>query len=42
MTLTQNNARVLIQKMNIPESILNKPFQQLNNTEIQILSAALR
>ncbi len=42
MTLTQNNARFLIQKMNIPESILNKPFQQLSNTEIQILSAALR
>ena len=42
MILTQNEARRSIQKMNIPDSILNKPFQQLNNTEIQILSAALR
>ena len=42
MILTQNEARHLIQKMDIPEDILNKPFQQLNNTEIQTLSAALR
>lgn len=40
--LTQNQARAVIEKMAIPDSILNKPFEQLNNNELQILSKALR
>lgn len=40
--LTQNQARTVIEKMRIPESILNKPFEQLNNNELEILSKALR
>lgn len=40
--LTQNQARAIEQKMGIPDSILDKPFQQLNNSELGILSKALR
>lgn len=40
--LTQNQAREVIEKMGIPDSILDKPFQQLNNSELEILSKALR
>lgn len=40
--LTQNQAREVIAKMGIPESILSKPFEQLNNNELEILSKALR
>lgn len=40
--LTQNQARAIIEKMGIPDSILNKPFQQLNNSELGVLSKALR
>ncbi|RJQ25215.1 hypothetical protein C4577_06185 [Candidatus Parcubacteria bacterium] len=40
--LSQNQARSIIDKMNIPESILSKPFEQLNNNELEILSKALR
>lgn len=40
--LTQNQARVIIEKMGIPDSILDKPFQQLNNNELGILSKALK
>lgn len=40
--LTQNQAREAIEKMGIPESILSKPFEQLNNNELEVLSKALR
>lgn len=40
--VTQNQARSTIEKMDIPESILSKPFEQLNNNELKILSKALR
>lgn len=40
--LTQNQTRSIIDKMDIPESILSKPFEQLNNNELEILSKALR
>ena len=40
--LTQNQARAFIEKMGIPDSVLDKPFQQLNNSELGILSKALR
>lgn len=40
--LTQNQAREVIEKMGIPESILSKPFEQLNNNELEVLSKALR
>jgi len=40
--LTQNKARAIIKKMRIPDSILNKPFEQLNNNELRILSKGLR
>lgn len=40
--LTQNQARARIEKMGIPDSILDKPFQQLDNNELGILSKALR
>jgi 16S rRNA (adenine1518-N6/adenine1519-N6)-dimethyltransferase len=39
--LTQNLARDIIGQMGIPETILNKPFGQLNNNELQVLSKAL-
>jgi 16S rRNA (adenine1518-N6/adenine1519-N6)-dimethyltransferase len=40
--LTQNQARAIIERMGIPDSVLDKPFQQLNNSEMGILSKALR
>jgi len=40
--LTQNQARAIIEKMGIPDAILDKPFQQLNNNELGVLSKALR
>lgn len=40
--LTQNQTRALIENMGIPDSVLDKPFQQLNNNELRILSKALR
>lgn len=40
--LTQNQARAIIEKLGLPPSILDKPFQQLNNSELGILSKALR
>lgn len=40
--LTQNEARAMIEETGIPEDILNKPFQQLNNTDLVVLSRALR
>lgn len=40
--LTQSQARAIIEKMSIPEAILDKPFEQLNNNELKILSQALR
>lgn len=40
--LTQNQARAIIEEMGIPNSILDKPFQQLNNNELGIFSRALR
>lgn len=42
LMVTQNEARRSIEKINIPEGILNKPFQQLDNTEIDVLSVTLR
>ena len=40
--LTQNQARVIIGEMGISDSILDKPFEQLNNSELKLLSKALR
>lgn len=40
--LTQNQARAIIGRMGILADILDKPFQQLNNNELRILSKALR
>ncbi len=40
--LTQNQAREIIKKMCIPDSILEKPFDQLTNQELETLSKALR
>lgn len=41
-TLTQNQARKMISEISIPDRILNKSFQQLNNEELRILSIVLR
>jgi 16S rRNA (adenine1518-N6/adenine1519-N6)-dimethyltransferase len=40
--LTQNQAREIIAEMRIPEEILDKPFEQLDNKDLGILSKALR
>lgn len=40
--LTQNQARAIIATMNISQDTLDKPFQQLNNNELEALSRALR
>lgn len=40
--LTQKQARAIIDKMGIPDSILDKPFALLNNSELRTLYAALR
>ena len=40
--LTQNQTRAIIEKMGIPDDILDKPFEQLNNNELRLLSKALR
>lgn len=39
--LTQNQAKEIIARMNIPQDILDKPFQQLNNDDLRVLSRAL-
>lgn len=39
--MTQNQAREIIATMELSEDILNKPFSQLNNTQIRSLAAAL-
>jgi len=40
-TLTKNMARDIVRNLNIPEEILQKPFSQLSNDEIRILSSKL-
>jgi len=40
--LTQNQARDIIASLKISESILKKPFDQLNNRELSLLSRSLR
>ncbi len=40
--MTQNQARQVIAEMNIPSCILDKPFEQLNNSELRVLSHALK
>jgi 16S rRNA (adenine1518-N6/adenine1519-N6)-dimethyltransferase len=40
--MTQNQAREIVSQLGISESILSKPFSQLNNNELQKLSKALR
>jgi 16S rRNA (adenine1518-N6/adenine1519-N6)-dimethyltransferase len=40
--LTQNQARDLIAAMGIPQSVLDKPFEQLDNKDLATLSKALR
>lgn len=40
--LTQNQARKIIDGFSLPESLLNTPFEQLNNTQLQDLSRAIR
>lgn len=40
--MTQNQARDIIAKMNLPKGLLDKPFEQLNNNELQLLYAALK
>lgn len=39
--LTQNEARNIINQMGIPEAILEKPLEQLNNEELKILYNSL-
>ena len=41
VALTQNEARSLIVQMGLPEPLLSKPFSQLNNQELVLLSKAL-
>ncbi len=41
-TLTQNQARAIISEMDIPNDVLDKPFQQLSNENLKALSRALR
>lgn len=40
--LTQNQARDIIASLKIPQAILDKPFDQLSNEELGILSKSLR
>jgi 16S rRNA (adenine1518-N6/adenine1519-N6)-dimethyltransferase len=40
--LTQNQARAIVSQMGIPNEVLSKPFQQLSNDYLRILSRALR
>lgn len=40
--LTKNQARAIINQMGILETILEKPFEQLNNNQLRILSKLLR
>ncbi len=40
--ITQNQARAVMRLLSIPEPILSKPFSQLNNTEIKILTQQLQ
>ena len=40
-TLTKNMARDIVRNLNIPAEILQKPFSQLSNDEIRILSSKL-
>lgn len=39
--LTQNQAQKIIEETNIPDEVLKKTFQQLNNKELRILSIGL-
>lgn len=39
--LTKNQARAIIDRMEIPEEILDKPFEQLNNNDLKVLSKSL-
>lgn len=41
MKMTKNEARDMIASFKIPESILNKPFEQLNNNEYGVVNDAL-
>lgn len=41
-TMTQNQARTIISDIDIPDGVLNKPFQQLSNENLKVLSRALR
>lgn len=40
--MTQNQARGIIQNLGVPDSILGKPFSQLNNSEIRTLASCLQ
>lgn len=40
--ITQNQSRQIIEGLNIPQSILDKPFDQLNNKQLGELSLKLR
>lgn len=40
--LSQNQARLLVESLNVSDVILNKSFQQLNNQELNSLSEALK
>lgn len=40
-TLTQKQAKMIVENLNLSGGILNKPFQQLNNAELKFLSKAL-
>ncbi len=41
-TLTQNQARAIISEMDVPNDVLDRPFQQLSNENLKALSRALR
>lgn len=40
-SLTQRQAKGIVEDLSLPEKVLNKPFQQLNNNELKMLSKAL-
>lgn len=40
--LTKNQARGIINQMELPDDVLEKPFDQLNNNDLKALSKALR
>jgi len=40
-TLTQNQAKEIISSLDLPETVLNKPFEQLRNKDLRLISGSL-